>query len=425
MERYTSVDMLLFRKRFYNRIIQTRVCQSNPELVVIMEIGEYLNDNMKNVRQIYLPLVPLQLADLINNNEQYALEHSIMPDIGAGKGSSYDASVLIVDDNITNIAVAKGLMSQYKMSIDTATSGAEAIEKIKANDYSLVFMDYMMPEMDGAEATSVIRSMTGSKYQKLPIVALTANTTSEFKSNLVKEGFNDFIAKPINTKKLEIVLEKFLKDDTPIRQRVMQVASKFNTRQRDIYEYVDVAAGIQQMAGSEEAYISVFTTYLDDMKKRRGELINIIKKGDISMFTIYVHAIKGASAGVRADRLSEMAAELERYGKSQDMKMIDSKLNDFFTELENVIKFAEYYIGKYNSGILGKAKKHVDHVPKDMLKKLVQYAGEFNMVKIETVLMEMSNYQYDDLNDEAVKQIKNAANNYDYDLIVALVKKYL
>jgi signal transduction histidine kinase/CheY-like chemotaxis protein len=423
MERYTAVDMILFRKRYYSRIIKTKVYQSKPELVVIMEIGEYLNDNMKDVRQIYLPLVPLQLADLINNNEQYILENSIVSD--AVVPSSYDASVLIVDDNITNIAVAKGLMSQYKMNIDTATSGEEAIEKIKANDYNIVFMDYMMPEMDGAEATSIIRGLSGSKYQKLPIVALTADTTSEFRNNLFKEGFNDYIAKPINTKKLDVVLEKFLKNDNLIRQRVMQVAGKFNTKVRGINEYVDISAGIQQMAGSEEAYISVFTTYLDDMKKRRTELIDIIKRGDVSLFTIYVHAIKGASAGVRADKLSELAAELERYGKSQNMKMIDSKLNAFFTELENVIKFAEYYINKYNEKNVQKTKKYVANIPKDMLKKLIQYAGEFNMVKIETVIMQMSDYQYGDFDDEALKQIKTAANEYDYDLIVKLAKKYL
>jgi HPt (histidine-containing phosphotransfer) domain-containing protein len=188
---------------------------------------------------------------------------------------------------------------------------------------------------------------------------------------------------------------------------------------------VDVSAGIQQMGGSEDTYISVFTTYLDDMKKRKATLLDIIKKGDLSMFTIYVHAIKGASAGVRADKLSELAAELEQYGKTQDMNMINNKLNGFFLELENVIKFAEYYINKYNEKTASVAKKYLPNVPKELLKKLIQYSQEYNMVKIETVLMEMSSYQYGDLNESAFKQIKNAANNYDYESLVEIVKKYI
>jgi signal transduction histidine kinase/CheY-like chemotaxis protein len=423
IKRYAGIDMLLCRKRYFNRLMQTGIDKNNIEVVIIMEIGEYLNDNMKNVRQIYLPLVSLQLADLINNNEQYAHEDGVTA--SANNVLGYDASVLIVDDNMTNIAVAKGLMSQYKMSIDTATSGEEAIAKIKENNYNLVFMDYMMPEMDGAEATSIIRAMQGDKYAKLPIVALTANTTSEFKNKLLKEGFNDFIAKPINTKKLDAVLEKFLKDDSVVKQRTLKVIDKLSMRPRNINEYVDISAGIQQMGGSEDTYMSVFTTYLDDMKKRKASLLDIIKKGDISMFTIYVHAIKGASAGVRADRLSELAAELEQYGKIQDMNMINNKLNSFFLELENVIKFAEYSINKYNQKTASEVKKYLPNVPKESLKRLIQYSREFNMVKIEMVLMEMSSYQYGDLDEDTFKQIKKAANNYDYELLVELVKKHI
>ncbi len=424
IDRYSSANLLLFRKRYYNVISKSPICDKKPEMVAIMEIGEFLNDNMQNVRQIYLPLVSLQLADLINNHEQHTygentnMTGDILP--------AYNANILIVDDNITNLAVAKGLLSQYKMTIDTASGGQEAIDKIKQTDYDLVFMDYMMPEMDGAEATSVIRGFNDERYKKLPIIALTASIESSTKAKLLKEGFSDYIAKPVNVKKLEVVLENYLNNSSAVLQRALQVTGKLATRaRRTIDGYIDVEAGIQQMGGQESTYVNVLDTYLEDMKRRKGELINIIKNGDIALFVIYAHAIKGASAGVRADRLSELAAELEKLGKTKQMDKIDDRLNPFFTEMENVIKYAQYYINKYKSKTEVKIKPHLVTVPKDSLKKLVQYAKEFNMVKIENVIIELSGYTYDDFDEAALKKIKDAANNYDYMLLVELVKKYL
>ena len=112
------------------------------------------------------------------------------------------ARVLIVDDNLVNRKVAAGLMRPFAMQIDTAKSGEEAIEMIKQKEYHLIFMDHMMPDMDGVETTHVIRELEGEYYKNVPIIALTANAISGVKEMFLEEGMNDFIAKPINTKEL-------------------------------------------------------------------------------------------------------------------------------------------------------------------------------------------------------------------------------
>lgn len=423
ISRYSEANLVLFRKRYYNTLSKAGAFKSNPNKLVLMEIGEFLNDNMDDVRQVYLPLVSLQLPNLINNIEadknNREGEHNIelLP--------TYSANVLIVDDNITNLAVAKGLMSQYKMTIDTATGGREAIEKVKQNNYDLVFMDYMMPDIDGAETTSIIRGLEGAKYKNLPIIALTASIESSTRNRLLKEGFNDCISKPIQIKRLEAVFERFLNDKATVVQRAIQATGKLSLKQRTAEEYIDISAGIQQSGGQEATYMSILSTYLEDMSKRKSELINIITKGNIELFTIYVHAIKGASAGVRADRLSELAAELEKLGKARQMDKINDKLNEFFTEMENVIKFSKYYVDKYNNETEKRAKPHLRNVPKDNFLKLIQYAGEFNMVKIEKVLFELSSYSYDDFSEDDLKQFKKAAGDYDYELLSSLAKKHL
>ena len=119
-----------------------------------------------------------------------------------------DTKVLVVDDSRVNLLVATGLMKKYEMQIDTAMSGREAIKKVKANDYDIVFMDHMMPEMDGVEAMHAIRDL-GEKYRKLTIIALTANALSESKELLLNEGFEDFLAKPINVVELDRIINTY------------------------------------------------------------------------------------------------------------------------------------------------------------------------------------------------------------------------
>ncbi len=120
------------------------------------------------------------------------------------------AKVLVVDDNRINLLVAEGLMKPYNIILETAEDGAIAVEMIKNNKYDLVFMDHMMPEMDGIEATAVIRKIEDDYYKKLPIIAFSANALVGAKEFFIKEGMDDILSKPIEVKKLNIILKKWI-----------------------------------------------------------------------------------------------------------------------------------------------------------------------------------------------------------------------
>ncbi|MCL2270886.1 MAG: ATP-binding protein [Treponema sp.] len=120
--------------------------------------------------------------------------------------------VLIVDDVEINIFIAKEMMSFYGLEIDSATSGPEAIEKIKNNSYNIVFMDHMMPVMDGIITTGEIRKL-GQEYEKIPIIALTANAVSGMKEMFLANGFNGYLSKPIDMQELDSILKEWM----PIR----------------------------------------------------------------------------------------------------------------------------------------------------------------------------------------------------------------
>lgn len=121
-----------------------------------------------------------------------------------------NAHILIVDDNRVNLAVATGIMKPYKMHIDTANNGPEAIEMVKQNHYDLIFMDHMMPEMDGIDTTKHIQEMDDGQYGGIPIVALTANAVGDILETFLNHGMQDFLAKPINKRELDAILNKWL-----------------------------------------------------------------------------------------------------------------------------------------------------------------------------------------------------------------------
>ena len=117
-----------------------------------------------------------------------------------------NARILVVDDIPANLKVAIGLLSPYRAKVDTCISGAKAIELVKQQKYDLVFMDHMMPEMDGIEATARIRALG----KQVPIVALTANAVVGMREVFLEKGFNDFLAKPIDVVRMDEILDKWI-----------------------------------------------------------------------------------------------------------------------------------------------------------------------------------------------------------------------
>lgn len=141
------------------------------------------------------------------NEKRYSYTEHHNPMVFA---SHPEAKVLVVDDNRINLTVAKGLMKPYGMEVDTALSGRMAIDMVQEADYDIVFMDHMMPDLDGIDTVKLIRELQGDKYKNLVCIALTANAISEAKNMFLENGFQDFLAKPIEKKELDRILNKWL-----------------------------------------------------------------------------------------------------------------------------------------------------------------------------------------------------------------------
>jgi signal transduction histidine kinase/CheY-like chemotaxis protein len=233
--------------------------------------------------------------------------------------------VLVVDDVETNLYVARGLMAPYGVSIDTAISGFEAVEKIRdGSSYDIIFMDHMMPKMDGIEAAKIIRSL---EY-KNPIVALTANALTGQDQMFLDNGFDDFISKPIDIRSLDAVLSKFIHDRYPLE--VIEAARRDKDKlieSKKINKSVDPQLAEFFVRDAKKALAIMESIYAN--KCRRAD--------DISLLIINVHAMKSALANIGEPDLSAEASKLEQAAREQNINLILSDIPSFFERLNAVI----------------------------------------------------------------------------------------
>ena len=191
--------------------------EKNAKIVILSEFGEAVPE--KNLNILSMPVYSMSIADVLNGiSDRFSYNENNELIV---RFTAPDANVLIVDDINTNLKVAEGLLLPYKMKITLCKSGMEALELIKANRYDLVFMDHKMPGMDGMETTQRLRAMgeEDSYYKDLPVIALTANAVVGTKEIFLENGFNDFLSKPIDTVRMNTVLENWLPIEKQRRAR--------------------------------------------------------------------------------------------------------------------------------------------------------------------------------------------------------------
>jgi len=234
--------------------------------------------------------------------------------------------VLIVDDVETNIYVAKGLLAPYELKIDSTDSGFGAIDIIEGGrEYDIIFMDHMMPVMNGIETTKKLREMGYAR----PVVALTANAVSGQSDMFLGNGFDGYISKPIDTRQLNAVLNKFIRDKYP-----PEVVAAVRRREKN--EPSDAARIAVDPKFSE--------IFLRDANKCIAALNEFINKNgqcseeEIRTYIIYMHGIKSALAYIGAMDLSAFALKLEQLGRDNNIDAITAETTVFLDSLRALVR---------------------------------------------------------------------------------------
>ncbi len=368
----------------------------------VIVVQDRLNaiDLPNGVKCMFKPFYILSVGAIFNNE-------SVVTNLGERRNSTTrfsapKARILIVDDNPINLKVAAGLMRPYHMQVITADCAKSAFSLLRSKDFHLVFMDHMMPEIDGIEATQIIRSMDGEYYKTLPIIALTANAVNGARETFLEAGMNDFIAKPIELSSLDRVLKTWLPKElikAPTEDEFnAEDKRKAATQTVKKTELFDAETGIFYTGGDEEAYLEILEMYVNKSHAKHDYIQKLFEEKSWKNYVIEVHALKSTSLTIGSKPLSELAKELELAGKSENYKLIEEKHAAMLELYEKVAQIASDYL----------AKKKPAPAPE------AAQTDASQEVLTEISVEEVENF---------VREISAACENFDGDAAVEICKK--
>ena len=371
----------------------------------------------KNVTVLNKPLYNLNFCQLLNHEQiiftSVAEEemHFIAP----------KAKILIADDNEMNLKVAKGLLEPFKMQMDTAQNGKEALQMVQQKQYDLVFMDHMMPVMDGIEATREIRKLEDEVYQKLPIIALSANATAEAREMFLRENMNDFVAKPIKLKEIGKCILKWLPKELveePERTEAAETKAagtietavniggqiskastgsvgsvdnvqNENTEELLLIEGLDVSEGIKN-CGSEKLFMELLGDFYKLIEPKSTKIEKCLADGMIRDYTIEVHALKNTARMIGALELSELFYQMEQLGNAGDQKILEERTPEVLELYRSYKKVLEPYGRAAQDG--------QQQVPVEMIRqtlmKLHDAMDSFDLDEADRAMKELETYVF-------------------------------
>lgn len=392
------------------------------EIIVTVIAGPgFEPDPESRVLLIKKPLYPFSLVNVLNSTpEDYAKNkieeerHMISPGV----------NVLVVDDEKMNLIVAEGIFKSYRMNVDTATSGIEAISKSEKNHYDIIFMDHMMPQMDGVEAAKRIMQLDTGDEEKTFIVALTANAVSGAREMFLEEGFDEFVPKPVEMSELERVIKKLL-PATAITyvtdsgayaiDETTNLVDDGSGLSRLRVAGVNVASGLRYSRNDEDFYYELLRNFVDEEPDKRERMNRFYDSESWKDYRILVHALKSSSKMIGLDALSEKALQqeeaakiedvayirmtheelLEEYGKqaatikrlcnfedsNKDEELMEISAADYIEKLENIKEtFATFEVDRAE-GIIEEleAYKYKNEPLGTMLKSLISFVNDFDL----------------------------------------------
>jgi signal transduction histidine kinase/CheY-like chemotaxis protein len=297
-----------------------------------------------SVFTVYIPIVP---GDPLKIEK----EADISRFVSAREGT--DINILAADDSAINLTVIARYLAIHGMKADTCENGREAVNKILRKDYDLVFLDHMMPEMDGVEACRQIRLMDGGKYKNLPIIALSANAVSGARELFLEAGMNDFVSKPIDAIQLNNVLSKFLppeKITTILYTDSMPEYRKdeiWSDEERSIFRELSLIDGLNTQellgyAGSRSAdYLKVLQQFINGVDGNIEKIKTALQDRNWKNYTILIHAYKGVLAIIGMKGLSERAQHLETAAKYITESKDNAENKDTVKKIKENIKLCD------------------------------------------------------------------------------------
>jgi signal transduction histidine kinase/CheY-like chemotaxis protein len=336
------------------------------------------------------------------------------------------AKILIVDDLRVNLEIAQGMMKPYGMQIDCVTSGADAIEAVRQEKvrYTAIFMDHMMPGMDGVEATRIIREEIGTEYAKnIPIIVLTANAIAGNEEMFLAHGFQAFLSKPIDIMRLDSVIRQWVRDKkleeamadkhilvngepvldmrTGVDRRVLETRRSGKDRRRESRSEQFQESRITKWQisglkltdamnkfGSEETLLHVLHVFAEDTPKLLAQIRQVTRE-NLRDYMVIVHGIKGSCRGIFAESLANLADKLEQAAREERYDYVAAHNAEFIDNTEALLASLQ----KMLKAETQKEKKEAPDYK--ILADLLEASKRFDIDGVDCAMAELDQYEYE------------------------------
>jgi len=324
------------------------------------------------------------------------------------------ARVLVVDDVMTNLDVAKGMLKPYKIQIDCVTGGQAAVDAIREEKikYNAIFMDHMMPEMDGIEAVRIIREEIGTEYAKtIPIIACTANALAGNDELFLKNGFQAYLYKPIEISRLDAIIRQWLRDEAQEKlleaQETKDGTSPYDghdrrsgkDRRKVVHplferkiEGMDIQKGLERFGGDRETFLQILQSFAKNTRSLL-ETLKEVNKSNLADYGINVHGAKSSCRSICAEALGNRAEVLEKAAKSGDLDFVASNNGAF---IDDVLKLIANIEAALAAGTVKKEKVKKDKPYAEVLLKLKTACDNYQIEEIEEAMNEIECFEYTD-----------------------------
>ncbi|MDR3280790.1 MAG: response regulator [Synergistaceae bacterium] len=422
-----SYSHVIYRYGFGHSIIASRMDMIPPscQIVAVKNIRTAAKQNTgANIDVLFEPVLVTAMGQIMNNMKAVAEKKDCS--LGAiGSFKCVGVEILIVDDNDINLMVESELLRQYDIEPDTAEGARVAFDLAREKHYDIIFMDHMMPEINGVEATKTLRATPGWT-ERVPIIALTANAITGMRETYISCGMNDYISKPIEIPELNRMLLKWLPDEKiAVTETKKETGLPGNATVNRLSEDLDTETALENIGGSEEAYILVVKAFMTSIPEKLSRMTAFIENNDWSGFRIDIHSCKSSLANIGAMKISDEARALEMAAISQNYVFVKNNIRDFAAHLEDLFAF----IGDIVSESVfeedrGKVRGSVDvlrNILEDVRVMIDNLEHDFAMESMDRITAESYGLDLD----RQLFQVRAAIDSFNYDRAAGMIKSIL
>lgn len=352
-----------------------------------------------------LPIANMLNAEVVQDEISFEGKRMICPDV----------SVLVVDDEPMNLMVAEGIFREYEMQVKTVHSGKMALELCEKEEFDLIFLDHMMPEMDGVETLKRLRRLLADSERSATIIAFTANAVSGAREMFFEEGFDEFVSKPIEMVELERVLRNIL-PKSAVQYVDKDYRMERNMENRDVAQPEDIeeqpspgkkktdlleeagihtAAGLQYCLDNTEFYDELLMKFASDADGKQEEIGKFFGQEDWENYHIMVHALKGTARMIGADALSDQAKDLEDAAKNRNVEYIGMHHENLLAKYQEM---AQSIRDIFDEDVINEEQKEYQEISgSEFLRRLEEIEDSLNTFEAEkakTLIEQLDGFVY-------------------------------